>query len=172
MRRKEAGLLALAALLPGLGACSARPPSAPKRIPVRWIMVEKPVGEVVPHGQNGDGRVDPRSMIVTLQPLYPEDVSWEVMVDPHEFTVEILEINPPGPAKPGETVTAKVRVARARPGETYRLTANASRSDVRIVSDRALTVRGGSPAQFRFTCLVPGKGGIAIGVEKVGPGEP
>lgn len=161
-----------AALLLGLSACALPAPAPSPRKPVRWIMVEKAVGDVVPHGQNGDGQVDPQSMIVTLQPLYSEDVNWEVVVDPHDFYVEILEITPHGQASPGETVSAKVRVGRAREGEVYRLTARASRSDVQIISDRDIIVRGGAPVSFRFTSLAPGRGGIAIGVEKVAPSGP
>ncbi len=159
--------LGTAALLLGLSACAIPAPAPAQRKPVRWIMVEKPVGDVVPRGQNGDGQVDPQSMIVTLQPLYSEDVNWEVVVDPHDYYVEILEITPRGQASPGETVSAKVRVGRAREGEMYRLTARASRSDVEIVGALEMMVRGGTPACFRFTSLAPGRGGIAIGVEKV-----
>ncbi|HLY76249.1 MAG TPA: hypothetical protein VKU80_19265, partial [Planctomycetota bacterium] len=121
-------LVAAAATVSVLSACSVPVPAAPIRMPVRWIMVEKPVGEVVPNGQNGDGQVDPRSMIVTLQPLYSEDVNWEVVVDPHDFYVEIVEISPKGQAAPGETVSAKVRVGHARPGDLYRLTARSSQA--------------------------------------------
>lgn len=161
------GRIGATAVFLGLSACALPAPAPTPRKPVRWIMVEKPVGDVVPRGQNGDGQVDPKSMIVTLQPLYSEDVNWEVVVDPHDFYVEILEITPRGQASPGETVSAKVRVGRAREGEIYRLTARASRSDVEIVGAREMLVRGGTPASFRFTSLAPGRGGIAIGVEKV-----
>lgn len=162
-------VLGSAAVLLGLSACAVQAPPARERTPVRWIMVEKPIGEVVPNGQNGQGQVDPRSAIVTLQPLYSEDVNWEVVVEPHDFYVEIIEITPRGQASPGETVNAKVRVARARVGDVYRLTARASRSDVRIVGGSEITVRGDAPANFRFTSLAPGRGGIAVGVEKVDP---
>jgi hypothetical protein len=156
-----------AATVLGLSACAVPLQEVPTRIPVRWIMVEKAIGEIVPNGQNGDGQVNPASMVLTLQPLYSEDVDWEVVVDPHDFFVEILEIEPSRQASPGETVSAKVRVGRAREGDTYRLTARASQSDVQIVGERIKTVRGSAPASFRFTSLSPGKGGIAIGVEKV-----
>ena len=159
-------VLGSAAIL-GLSACAVQAPPPRERTPVRWIMVEKPIGEVVPSGQNGQGQVDPRASIVTLQPLYSEDVNWEVVVEPHDFYVEIIEITPRGQASPGETVTAKVRVGRAREADTYRLSARASRSDVEIVGERERTVRGGAPASFRFTSLSPGRGGIAIGVERL-----
>lgn len=160
-------VLTIAAGTLGLSACAAPTPEAPVRTPVRWIMVEKAVGEIVPNGQNGDGQVDPGSMVLTLQPLYSEDVDWEVVVDPHDFFVEILEISPSRQARPGETVSARVRVGRAREGDIYRLTARASQSEVEIVGERVKTVRGSAAASFRFTSLSPGKGGIAIGVEKV-----
>lgn len=156
-----------AAVLLGLSACALPAPAPTPRKPVRWIMVEKPVGDVVPLGQNGDGQVDPQSMIVTLQPLYAEDVNWEVVVDPHDFYVEIVGISPPGPAAPGETVTARVRVAHARSGDLYRLTAISSQSEVQLLGDREQVVRGGNTAAFRFTSLGPGKAGISIGVAKV-----
>src|SRR6185295_16988199 len=100
-------ILGAAAVLTGLSACTVRAPATRERTPVRWIMVEKPIGEVVPNGQNGQGQVDPRSAIVTLQPLYSEDVNWEVVVEPHDFYVEIIDITPRGQASPGETVTAR-----------------------------------------------------------------
>lgn len=165
-------VLGAAAVLFGLSGCTVQVPAPRERTPVRWIMVEKPIGEVVPNGQNGQGQVDPRCAIVTLQPLYSEDVNWEVVVEPHDFYVEILEITPRGQASPGETVTAKVRVGRARETDTYRLSARASCSDVEIVGDRERTVRGGAPASFRFTSLSPGRGGIAIGVERLDPPIP
>jgi hypothetical protein len=163
----ETRLLGMGVLLCGLIACAAPPPAVPERTPVRWIMVEKPVGEVVPNGQNGEGQVDPRSMIVTLQPLYSEDVNWEVVVDPHDFYVEIVAISPAGQAAPGETVCALVRVAHARSGDLYRLTAKGSQQDVQILGEREHLVRGGTPAAFRFTSLGPGRAGISVGVEKV-----
>lgn len=167
MSKSQVSLPALAALLPGLLACAVPLPTGPERTPVRWIMVEKPVGEVVPNGQNGQGQVDPTSVIVTLQPLYSEDVAWEVVVDPHDFYVEIVEISPAGPAAPGETVSAKVRVAHARSGDLYRLTAKCSQREVQILGDREQLVRGGTTAAFRFTSLGPGRAGISVGVERV-----
>jgi hypothetical protein len=165
-------LLPAAAALAALSACAAAPLEASPRTPVRWIMVEKPVGDVVPSGQNGDGQVDPRSVIVTLQPLYAEDLNWEVTVDPHDYFVEILEITPKAQAAPGETVIARVRVGHARPGELYRLTARASRTGVEILGGKECIVRGGAPAAFRFTSLEPGRAGITVGVERLEPRGP
>ncbi len=172
MIHSRARALGSAAVILALSACAVPAPPARQRTPVRWIMVEKSIGEVVPGGQNGQGQVDPRSAIVTLQPLYSEDVNWEVVVEPHDFYVEILEVTPRGQASPGETVNARVRVARGRESEMYRLTARASGSDVQIVGGREQIVRGSTPTSFRFTSLVPGRGGIAIGVEKVDPRDP
>lgn len=133
-------------------------------------MVEKRVGEIVPEGRRGQGQLDPQAVVLTLQPLYAEDVNWEVVVDPHDYYVEILEITPSRQASPGETVSARVRVGHARENEVYRLVARTSQPDVEIVGERECTVRGSSPASFRFTSLSAGRGGIAIGVERLGGG--
>ncbi len=165
---KRAFVAALACCLFG---CAVPQESGPKRTPVRWIMVEKRVGELVPEGRTGDGQVDPQAVVLTLQPLYSEDVNWEVVVDPHDYFVEILEITPSTQASPGETVSAKVRVGRARQDEVYRLIARASQADVEILGERERIVRGSAPVSFRFTSVSAGRGGIAIGVEKVEGGE-
>jgi hypothetical protein len=157
----------MAAVLLGLSAC-AFPSLAPaQRTPVRWIMVEKPAGEVVSGGQNGVGRVDPQAVVLTMQPLYREDLEWEVVVDPHDYFVEVLEISPRAQVVPGETVTAKVRVGRARPNELYRLTARASQAGVEILGEGSCLVGGSSPANFRITSLSPGRAGIAVGLDEL-----
>ena len=137
------------------------------RRPVRWIVVEKKAGDLVPDGRSGDGHVDPRATMLSMQPLYAEDVNWEVFVDPHEFFVEVVDISPSSQASPGETVTARVRVAKARSRETYRLTARASHQDVRVIGPSETIVRGSAVALFRFTCATVGRGGIAVAVERI-----
>jgi hypothetical protein len=158
-------LLVLAAA--SIWGCSPPLVRGPGRTPVRWIVVEKRVGEVTPGGWVGDGQVDPQAVVLTMQPLYREDLEWEVVVDPHDYFVEVLEIVPGSQATPGETVTAKVRVGKARPGDVYRLVAKASRADVQILGVSEQIVHGGTPALFRFTSSSTGPGGIAVGVEKV-----
>jgi hypothetical protein len=158
-------ILGLAAV--SLWGCSPTLVRGPGRTPVRWIVVEKRVGEVTPGGWVGDGQVDPQAVVLTMQPLYREDLEWEVVVDPHDYFVEVLEIAPGSQATPGETVTAKVRVGKAKPGDVYRLIAKASRSDVQILGASEQIVHGGTPALFRFTSISTGPGGIAVGVEKV-----
>src|SRR5262245_42713114 len=96
---------------------------APERVPVRWVVVEKPVGDILPQGQSGDGRVEAGARLLALPPLYREDLQWEVVVDPRDYFVEVLEVSPSSSANPGEVVTAKVRVGGAKAGEIYRLTA-------------------------------------------------
>jgi hypothetical protein len=134
---------------------------------VRWIVVEKRVGEVVNEGRVGDGQVDPLAVILTMQPLYAEDVAWEVVIDPHDYFVEILEITPSTQAAPGETVSAKVRVGHARPNDLYRITVRASKAGVEIQGPSQCIVRGSTPAAFRFTSVEAGRAGITVGVEKV-----
>ncbi len=109
-------------------------------------------------------------MILALQPPNGEDDPWEVLVDPHDSFVGVLEIAPGTPARPGEVVPAEVRVGRAGPVEIYRLTAAASRSGVPWVGDRAPLVRGEPPAPFRLRAPRAGAGGIAVDVERDAPG--
>ncbi len=162
-------LLGLAAV--SLWGCSPSLVRGRERTPVRWIVVEKRVGDVTPGGWVGDGQVDPQAVVLTMQPLYREDLEWEVVVDPHDYFVEVLEIVPGSQATPGETVTAKVRVGKAKPGDVYRLLAKASRADVQILGATEQIVHGCSPALFRFTSTSTGAGGIAVGVEKLEPGD-
>lgn len=155
-----------------ISGCVPVPDRKPEKSPVRWIVVEKQVGEVLPGGRVGDGQVDPRARVLTMQPLYREDLQWEVVVDPHDYFVEVLEISPGVSANPGEIITAKVRVGRARAGEVYRLTAIASRSDVRIVGTAEQVVLANTPAFFRFTSATIGVGGISVGVDRIATGPP
>jgi hypothetical protein len=169
--RHIVGVLALGLVAAGLWGCSPSQPRAGERTPVRWIVVEKRANEVTEGGWVGDGRVDPQAVVLAMQPLYREDLEWEVVVDPHEYFVEVLEIAPGSHASPGETVTAKVRVGKARPGDRYRLIAKASRPDVQILGLPEQVVQGSTPAFFRFSSLSTGPGGIAVGVEKLEPGD-
>lgn len=148
------------------------PSPPPPREPLRWIMVEARADQVFPGGQIGDGQVSPSSQLLTMVPLYREDFSWEVVVDPRDYFVEVLEVLPKGLATPGETVMATVRVGGAKPGERYRLQARPQAPDVTLIGEAEREVRGSSPAVFRFTSRATGKGGIAVGVERIGPGEP
>jgi hypothetical protein len=160
--------LASAAVLGAfLWGCALPVKAVPERIPVRWIVVEKRVGEIVPEGRMGDGQVDPQAVVLTMQPLYREDLEWEVVVDPHDYFVEVLEISPSRQASPGETVSATVRVGKAKASDSYRLVARPSNADVVIQGEAEHTVRGSSPATFRFTSRAGGRAGIAVGVEKM-----
>jgi len=150
-----------------LWGCSPQIVRPSERTPVRWIVVEKRVGEVTAGGWLGDGRVDPQAVVLTMQPLYREDFEWEVVVDPHEYFVEVLEISPSRQASPGETVSAKVRVGKARASDFYRLVARPSCAEVQIIGESELRVRGGCPAVFQFTSTSTGRLGIAVGVEKI-----
>ena len=111
--------------------------------------------------------MDPQAVVLTMQPLYREDLEWEVVVDPHDYFVEVLEISPSRQASPGETVSATVRVGKARKDDVYRLIARPSSTDVVIQGTAEQTVRGSSPAIFRFTSTAGGRAGIAVGVEKM-----
>jgi hypothetical protein len=166
-RNHAARVLALGLATAGVWGCSPSLLRSSERTPVRWIVVEKRASELTEGGWVGDGRVDPEAVVLTMQPLYREDLEWEVVVDPHDYFVEVLDITPTSQAAPGETVKAKVRVGHARLNEHYRLTARASQSGVEILGEAECIVRGSAPATFRFTSPVPGRAGIAVGVEKL-----
>lgn len=138
------------------------------REPVRWLLVERKYGEVAPTA-SGDGRVNPDAVVLAFQPLYPEDLAWEVSVDVEEHYVEVVGFSPAGAAQPGEVVTATVRVGKAKAGQLYRLSAKASQPDVRILGDLQAVVKGSDTAVFRFTSCASGRAGIAVGVERIGP---
>jgi hypothetical protein len=141
------------------------------REPVRWILVERRYADVAETAASGDGRVNPDAVVLAFQPLYPEDLKWEVVVDPVEQFVEVIGFAPGGPAQPGEVVTATVRVGMAKAGQLYRLSARPSQADVRILGEYQTIVRGNETAVFRFTSCTSGRAGIAVGVERIGGEE-
>jgi len=144
--------------------------SAPPREPVRWLLVERRYADVT-EAASGDGRINPDATVLAFQPLYPEDLSWEVVIDPDEQFVEVVGFTPAGAARPGEVVTATVRVGKAKAGQLYRLSAKASQIDVRILGERQAIVKGSETAIFRFTSCASGRAGIAVGVERIETGE-
>ena len=169
---KQVGLLMVLGVASAtLGGCVPTLPEVSERTPVRWIVVEKRVDEVIPEGRLGDGQVDPGAIVLTMQPLYAEDLEWKVVVEPRDYFVEVLEISPRAQASPGEIVTAKVHVARARSEDRYRLVAKASRPDVQLLGTAEQIVQGGAPVLFRFTSISSGPGGIAVGVERLDSGD-
>ena len=149
-----------------LAGCSPRIAAVADRKPVRWIVVEKKVGDLTSDGSSRDDRLDVSVPILTMEPLYSEDLNWEVVVDPNDFYVEVLEIFPNGQVSTGETITAKVRVARARESEVYLLSARPSRENMKLIGPAQAIVRGGTVATFQFTSLTPGRGGIQVTAEK------
>ncbi|HLY10447.1 MAG TPA: hypothetical protein VKW04_14185 [Planctomycetota bacterium] len=146
--------------------CAAIAP-APREAPIRWIVVEKRSEQLFPPGTLGDGMIDPGARVLALEPLYREDLEWEVVVEAHDYFVDVLDLSPGTRARPGEVVTARVRVGRAQKGDLYRLTAVASRPQVQVLGLTEQLVREGTTAIFRFTSSSPGAGGIAVSVERV-----
>lgn len=167
--RGRTWVLALGALGPMLlQACTVdvREDAPPPREPVRWLLVERRYGDVAPTA-SGDGRVNPEAVVLAFQPLYPEDLAWEAAVEIDETFVEVVGFSPSGLTQPGEVVSATVRVGKAKAGQLYRLTAKASRADVRILGDPEIVVKGSETAVFRFTSCASGRAGIAVGVERI-----
>jgi hypothetical protein len=135
--------------------------------PVRWILVERRYGDLEAPPSGGDGTINPDAVVLGLQPLYPEDLTWEVVVSPEEHFVELVGLSPSGPVGPGEVVSAAVRVAKAHPDRLYRLRATPSQPDIRLYGQREAIVNGGATAVFRFTSSASGRAGIAVGVEVI-----
>lgn len=104
---------------------------------------------------------------MVLQPLYQEDLVWLASVEAHYYFVELLEVSPAGTASPGEVVTARVRIGRAKAEGRYRITAIPLNPEVRILGDREHDVRGSTPTLFRFTSMEGGRGGIAVCAEQI-----
>ena len=165
-----AATLTLGGLLPLLALGCALPPEGEgrPREPVRWLLVERRYADVAPTA-SGDGTINPDAMVLAFQPLYPEDLAWDAVVDPEEEFVEVVGFTPSGPARPGEVVSATVRVGKAKAGVLYRLSAKATRPEVRILGDAQVVVKGSDPAVFRFTSGASGRAGIAVGVDRIGP---
>jgi hypothetical protein len=165
--------LSLGLLLSALQACVAGGPQGVQlaREPVRWILVERRYGDIAGVEEAGvdraDGQVDPDATVLAFQPLYPEDLTWEVVVSPEEHFVELLGFSPSGPVAPGEVVSATVRVGKAKVGQRYRLLAKPSQPDVRILGDHKSVVNGEAAAVFRFTRSRSGRAGISVGVERL-----
>lgn len=163
-RRLACGLLALC-----LQACAGRnlEETVAAREPVRWILVERRYGDIASAGAAGDGQINPEATVLAFQPLYEEDLTWEVVVSPEEHHVELVGFSPAGPASPGEVVSATVRVGKAKAGQRYRLSAKPSQPDVRILGEAQVEVKGDEATIFRFTSCASGKAGIAVGVEQI-----
>lgn len=168
LSRLSGGVLAVCLGL-SLQACVPQPlkDAAIWREPVRWILVERRYGDVESAGAVSDGRVNPDAMILAFQPLYPEDLTWEVMISPEDHFVELVDYSPSGPVAPGEVVSATVRVGKAKMGQRYRLVARASRADVSLLGASDVVVVGTSTAVFRFTSATSGRAGIEVGVERI-----
>jgi hypothetical protein len=162
--------LSLGLLLPVLQACVAGSPEGGQasREPVRWILVERRYGDIASPGASpSDGQVNQDAVVLAFQPLYPEDLTWEVVVSPEEHFVELVGLTPARPSSPGEIVCATVRVGNAKEGQRYRLSALPTRNDVRVLGDPQLVVSAGESAVFRFTSSTSGKAGITVGVERL-----
>lgn len=151
-------------VLVGLAACRVSPAGPPPREPIRWVVVEKRVGDLAEARAIAGGDFAPEVRILALEPLFPEDLGWTAEVEGRGTFVEILEVTPPGLVAPGEVVTARVRVGNARPGVAYRLVARPSTPDVQIMGEAEIRVRGPEVVVFRFTSLSGGRGGIEVGV--------
>jgi hypothetical protein len=150
-----------------LSGCSMSSPPPTPRQPARWVVVEArtvelPTGALEP----GNSALDPGARMLTFQPLYREDVEWEIILDPRDYYVEKVTVSPSTWAMPGETVRATVRVGNANPRDRYRLTARPRGEEVRILGASEVCVRGTETAIFCFTSLMAGRGGIEVTVER------
>lgn len=168
MKLSRVGCLLMGLLDLVLQACVHSVPSeeAQTREPVKWILVERRYGDVA-RGVSDDGTVNPDAPVLAFQPLYPEDVVWDVVVDPAEHFVELVSFSPAGPAAPGEVVSATVRVGKARANHRYRLSARPSQVGVKILGSPETIVQGDGLGVFRFTSCVSGRAGIAVAAERL-----
>ncbi len=169
--RGACGFLAAGAAVFLLGsgciAGPARRAGASGREPVRWVVVEKRVGDLYPGGRHGDGHLDPAASILVFEPLRAEDLRWVAEVEPESVFVELLGISPSGPVAPGEIVSARLRVGNAAPGVAYRLTAVPTSPEVSLLGAPEAVVRGPAEAVFRFTSRSPGRAGIAVSAARL-----
>lgn len=168
------GAVLAVALGLGLQACvpQDREQEAGGREPVRWILVERRYGTLEAPPKAGDGSINPEAVVLAFQPLYTEDLTWEVVVNPEEHFVKLVGVSPSGPVAPGEVISATVRVGNAKIGQLYRLLATPSHSDVRILGHNEVTVNGEAATIFRFTSSSSGRTGIGVGVERIGRNYP
>ena len=159
-----AGLLVLSVqgCLPGIEV------GGEAREPVRWILVERRYGDLPDAPPSRDGKVNPDAVVLAFQPLYPEDLKWDVVVSPEEHFVELLGHSPTGSVPPGQVVTARVRVGRAKPNHRYLLEAVTTQPHVRVIGSNRVVVRGEEVSIFTFTSLTNGRGGVEIGVRDLG----
>lgn len=137
------------------------------RTHVRWQLVEKRYRDLADGGVAGDGRVDPNAVVLAFEPVYAEELAPEVFVSAHPVALELLSLTPADAAAIGETVTARLRVAKAELDGIYRLKATARDPDVVIHGRSEFTVRRSDVATFRFTRSSGGQGGIMIAVERI-----
>lgn len=166
---KVSRCLLTAALGLGLQACVPRASeeSAGGREPVRWILVERRYGDLEAPTSHRDGAINPEAVVLAFQPLFPEDLTWDVVVSPEEQFVELVQVSPSGAVVPGEVVTATVRVGKGKPDQRYRLSISATEPAVQILGTSQALVRGVETVRFSFTSSKAGRSGIAVAVERL-----
>lgn len=169
MSRPDPVVLALA-IAAVAGGCAPLAPSSRETAPrhggpIRWIVVERQVGDLYGPEVGGQGVIDPEAVVLVLEPLPSGPPRWQAEVTTDDFHVEVLSLVPPKEAGAGEIVTATVRVAGDRPEAAYRLTAVPCHSSIRLLDPSSQRARGNTPVQFRFTSLTGGRARVRIDAE-------
>ena len=144
----------------------------PPRKPVKWILVERPIADLEGILEKTD-RLTSSSTLLTFEPVYDDEpTSTKIsastpVIDSSPLGVEIISLTPRHIARPGQVVTAVVRVADAQVEGVYQVTVTPSQDGVRIIGDSNQRVKGANTATFQFTRTTVGTGGISIGLEQV-----
>ena len=147
----------------------------PPKKPVQWILVERPVSDLEGFFDKPD-RLTSSSTLLTFEPVYdyepaPTEISASTpVIDARPFMplgVELLSLTPRKNARPGQVVTAVVRVADAHPEGLYQVTVTPSQEGVRVIGSNSHRIEGADTATFQFTRSTIGSGGISIGLKQI-----
>lgn len=154
------------ALLPG---CSIRglpaPASRPSEGELRWIVVEKLVGDLVDEGAWPEAQMQPGATMLAMAPVRDDVALWTPKIQAADYFVEVLAVSPEGRVEVGQVVTVSLRVGNAKPDAIYRLIASCGGGGTRILGEYERVVKGMEETKFRFTRVEGGLGVIRVDVE-------
>ena len=129
---------------------------------IRWVIVEKPYGRLSRNDMRPSQTLKPGTSVLIVEPIWTRNNDRVPLI-----RILLLSIHPQGNPARGETVTVRLRLIRANPEASYRLTATPNSPDTEVLSPDRLIFRGDEEAEFRFTRLRAGRGGIVVTAEEV-----
>ena len=129
---------------------------------IRWVIVEKPHGRLSRNERRPSQTLNPGTSVLIVEPIWTRKSDSVPLI-----RISLLSIMPQGNPARGETVTVTLRLLGANPEASYRLIALPNSPDTEVLSPDRLICRGDQEAEFRFTRLRAGRGGIIVTAKEV-----